>query len=95
MFPAPARSFKNISVRKSPRPDIVTEKSAQAFVSYQFRKCRFHGALLSAVFFYYSRFFGVCQEGEDLGTLSQTLLRKLLKKFSKDFQNFNSIGFMY
>ena len=31
--------------------------------------------------------------GKDLGTLSQTLLRKLLKKFSKDFQNFNPIGF--
>ena len=31
--------------------------------------------------------------GKDLGTLSRTLLRKLLKKFSKDFQNFNLIGF--
>ena len=30
---------------------------------------------------------------QDLGTLSQALLRKLLKKFSKDFQNFNPIGF--
>ena len=30
---------------------------------------------------------------KDLGTLSQALLRKLLKKFSKDFQNFNPIGF--
>ena len=30
---------------------------------------------------------------KDLGTLSQALLRKLLKKFSKNFQNFNTIGF--
>ena len=31
---------------------------------------------------------------KDLGTLSQTLLRKLLRKFSKNFQNFNPIGFL-
>ena len=30
---------------------------------------------------------------KDLGTLSQTLLRKLLKKFSKNFQNFNEGDF--
>ena len=30
---------------------------------------------------------------KDLGTLSQTLLRKLLEKFSKDFQNFNQGDF--
>ena len=30
---------------------------------------------------------------EDLGTLSQALLRKLLKKFPKNFQNFNQGGF--
>ena len=31
---------------------------------------------------------------QDLGTLSQALLRKILKKFSKDFQNFNPTGFL-
>ena len=30
---------------------------------------------------------------KDLGTLSQTLLRKLLRKFSKNFQNFNQGDF--
>ena len=30
---------------------------------------------------------------KDLGTLSQTLLRKLLRKFSKNFQNFKQGDF--
>ena len=30
---------------------------------------------------------------EDLGALPHALLRKLLEKFSKNFQNFNPIGF--
>ena len=54
-------------------------------------------AQVNPLSFFVNRFIcktlGLCPKPQDLGTLSQTLLRKLLEKFSKNFQNFNQGDF--